>query len=260
MVSACQKPFLNPDGNVAPDPDAQKFISAAAITNLTQQNAIFDFVTQLKDSLLWNKFMAIYPMVGGTAASTKWNLKDPRDLDAAFRLTFYGSPVFASTGVLFSTISDYADTHLADNMLPATNDNAISYYSATQNAVSGYDMGCSDTKTPWNEFAIYEAVDNTEYFGFHAHGISPAVTKGLFMLSSTANDVRRYDNGVVTDSKGSAPTTTFTDLPILIGSVSNAPTVGQRECALTSIGSGLTDAEAWKFYAIVRTFESNLGR
>ena len=73
--------------------------------------------------------MAIYPMIGGTQQSTKWNLKDPRDLDAAFRLTFYGTRCTAPTGVLFSTTSDYADTHLPDSMLPATNNNAISYYS-----------------------------------------------------------------------------------------------------------------------------------
>jgi hypothetical protein len=49
------------------------------------------------------KFMAIYPLVGGTQSTTKWNLKDPRDLDAAYRLSFYGNPVYAGTGILFST-------------------------------------------------------------------------------------------------------------------------------------------------------------
>ena len=231
LFSACQKEF-SIDGSLLNDAAAQKFIDSSGITDNTQRIAINNFVIQLKDSSLWSKFMAIYPLVGGTSSSTKWNLKDPRDLDAAYRLTFYGSPVYASTGLLFLTPSDYANTHLTDYTLPGYNNNSIAYYSETQNAISGYDMGCSDNIKPWNEFGIYQASDNTEFFGFHAPGVSPAITKGLFILSSTVSDVKRYDNGVITGSKGSAPTTTFTNLPILLGSVSNAPSVGQRECAL----------------------------
>lgn len=265
LLSSCQKEFSVEGGNLSANPviydaAAKKFIDSSAITDNTQKIAINNFVTQLKGSLLWSKFIAIYPMVGGTAATTKWNLIDPRDLDAAYRLTFYGAPVYANTGVLFSTTSDYADTHLIDNMLPGYNNNSIAYYSRTQNTISGYDMGCSDQVNPWNEFAIYHASDATEFFGFHALGISPAITRGLFMLSSTVSDVKRYDNGLVTDSKGSAPTTTFTNFPILIGSVSHAPLVGQRECALATIGYGLTDSEAIKFYKIVQNFETSLGR
>ena len=259
-LTTCQKEFSIETGSLVYDVVAKKYIDSSGITDNTQKTAINNFVTQLKDSLLWSKFMAIYPMLGGTVASTKWNLKDPRDLDVAYRLTFYGTPVYVSTGILFSTTTDYANTHLPDNLLPGYNDNSMAYYSATQNSKSGYDMGCSDSKMPWNEFAIYEAYDNTEFFGFHAHAISPTITKGLFMLSTTASDVKRYDNGVVTDSKGSPPTATFTDLPILLGSVSGAPSVGQRECAFAAIGSGLTDAEAKAFYNIVQNFENTLGR
>src|SRR5258708_28075937 len=102
--SSCQKEFSDPNGKdfSVYDADALKFIDSTGINDSNQKNAINIFVTQLKDSLLWPKFMAIYPMVGGTANTTKWNLKDPRDLDAAYRLTFYGTPAYAPTGVLFS--------------------------------------------------------------------------------------------------------------------------------------------------------------
>ena len=262
FFSSCQKEFLdpNPKNLTIYDADALRFIDSAGISDSIRKAAINNFVKQLKDSSLWTGFMAIYPMAGGNANTTKWNLKDPRDLDVAYRLTFYGTPVYASTGVLFSTTSDYANTHLTDNIMAGYNNNSIAYYSRTQNTISGYDMGCSDTKKPWNEFGIYQASDNTEFFGFHAAGISPAITKGLFILSSTASDVKRYDNGIVTDSKGSAPTSTFTNLPILIGSASGAPSVGQRECALAAIGNGLTDAQSLTFYNIVQNFETALGR
>ena len=57
------------------DADAQAFITAAAITDLNQQNAINTLVVSLKGYSIWTKFKAIYPIVGGTASQHKYNLK-----------------------------------------------------------------------------------------------------------------------------------------------------------------------------------------
>ena len=214
---------------------------------------------QLKDSSLWEKFRAIYPMAGGTAETIKWNLVDPRDDDAAFRLTLHGNPVYSTTGILFPSNSDYADTHFTDTLF-TYNNNAVSYYSLTQNTFDGYDMGCIDSAAPYNELAIYHSSDASEWFGYHAWGITPVNTKGLFMFSSTANDVKRYENAVVTGAKGSAPVYGFTHQPFLLGIVSNAISGGHRECALATIGYGLSDKEARTFYNIVQAFETELGR
>jgi len=80
------------------DADAQAFITAAAITDATQQAAIDTLVKGMKADGIWTKMKAIYPFVGGTATTHKWNLKDPRDLDAAFRLVFNGGWTHSSTG------------------------------------------------------------------------------------------------------------------------------------------------------------------
>lgn len=241
------------------DADAKKFFDSSAISDTAQMSAINNFVKQLKDSSLWAKFSAIYPMIGGSANTAKWNLKDPENSDAAYRLTFNGTPVFSNTGVLFPTPGDFANTHFSDSLL-TYNDNSISYFSTTQNTIDGYDMGCADNKSPYNEFAIYHSSDATAWFGFNKFGIVPAITKGLFMLSATANDAKRYENGVMTITKGSAPVSGFTGMPILIGSVSSTPSVGQRECALATIGKGFSDAEAQSFYNIVKIFETKLNR
>jgi hypothetical protein len=242
------------------DVDAKKFFDSSGITDSTQKLAINNFVTQLKDSSLWTKFVAIYPMVGGTAGTTKWNLKDPRNSDAAYRLTFTGSPTYATTGVLFPTISDYANSHLSDSLLGASNNNSIAYYSRTQNTISGYDIGCTDNGSPANEIAIYHSYDATNWFGYLKQNPMPAITKGLFLFSATSGDVKRYENGAIVNAKGSAPTTTFTNLPILIGKVAFASAGGQKECALAAMGQGLTDAQALTFYRIVQNFQNTLGR
>jgi hypothetical protein len=258
---SCQKEFS--DTNVTPPDvfniDASKFIDTVGITDNVQRLALNGLVTQLKDSSLWNKFLAIYPMIGGTSLSMSYNLLDPRNSDDAYRLTFKGTPVFNTTGILFPTTTDYADTHLIDSVL-VYNNSAISYFSLTQNAVDGYDMGCVDNAPPYNEFAIYHSTNATDWFGYFAYGIMPANTKGLFVISCTGNDVKRYDNSVVTSSKGSAPKHLYTNFPILIGAVAGAASVGQRECGFASIGYGLTDAQVATFNNIVQNYEAALGR
>jgi hypothetical protein len=254
------KPDPTPDPPVATlDADATKFIENAKISDTVQKQAIQNLVKQLKDSALWSKFTAIYPFIGGTAASTKLNLKDPRDLDEAFRLTYHGNPVIASTGVLFPTTADYADTHLYDSTM-VYNDNAISYFSRTQNTVSGYDMGCSDWYAPYNQLTIYHESNGSAYFGFNIGTPTPTNTVGLFVLSSTANKLFLSANGITTNFKDTTPTNKYTGYPMLIGWCQNAEAVGKRECAFSSIGKGLTEREAATLYNIVAKYQEGLKR
>ena len=96
------------------DSDAQAFITAAGITDPTQQSAINTLVVGLKTDGLWSSMMAIYPFVGGTASSHKYNLKDPRDLNAAYRLTFYGGWGHGSYGIAGNSTNTYADTNIVN--------------------------------------------------------------------------------------------------------------------------------------------------
>ena len=257
LGTSCHKQSSTPA--VDPSVTLNAYITSSGITDSTQKLALNNFVERLNQASLWSKFIAIYPMVGGTAASDKWNLKDPRDMDDAFRLTFQGAPVFTDSGILFPTISDWADTHLADNRLPYNN-NAISYYSMTQNQVSGYDMGCSDHLHPNNEFGIFHGSDATEWFGYHGLRIEPAVTKGLFVVTATGGDVRRFDNGVLSGAKGAAPVKGYTNLPVLLGNAAQDTLCGQRVCAMATIGYGLSDQDVATFYQIAQAFQADLKR
>ena len=98
------------------DADAVAFLTAAGITDVTISNAICTMVKDLKANGLWTKMKAIYPFVGGTASTHKFNLKDPRDLDAAFRLSFLGGWTHSATGALPNGTNAYARTFF----IPAT--------------------------------------------------------------------------------------------------------------------------------------------
>jgi hypothetical protein len=94
------------------DPDAEAFLLAAGITDPTEIAAVNTLVEDLKDAGLWTLFDAFYPFVGGTATSCKWNLKDPLDTDAAFRITWYGGMSFSSTGILGNGSNSGSNTYI----------------------------------------------------------------------------------------------------------------------------------------------------
>ncbi len=59
---------------ISSDPDANAFISAAGLTDVTQKQAIDQLVIGLKLYSLWTKIYAGYPLVGGSASAHKFNL------------------------------------------------------------------------------------------------------------------------------------------------------------------------------------------
>ena len=129
----------------APYDDAQAFITAANITDSTQQSAIITLVAQLKAYGIWSKMKAIYPFVGGTAAQHRFNLKDPRAVNEAFYLTFYGGGTHSATGYQPNGNS-YGDTFLVPStVLNPSNYAHLSYYSNSDTQKSfEYVMGSND--------------------------------------------------------------------------------------------------------------------
>jgi len=266
IFSACKKDHSNP-GEKPPDvipydTAATTFITNSGITDTLQKSAINDLVVQLKKDTLWDKFLALYPMIGGTDATTKWNLKDARDLDNAYRISWNGAPSFKSTGVTCLAATDWGDTHLNDSVLQYDN-SAISFYSGTQNQTSGYDMGCSNEIFPYNILAYYEDfgndIVNTWFNAYDTIAYQPANTIGLSMNSSFGGEVVHYVNGTAVSSYG-APDEAHTKQTITIGQVLDDPRMGLRECRFASIGKGLSASQALKFYNAVQAFEKKLGR
>jgi hypothetical protein len=113
------------------DPDAEAFLTAAAITDATITSAVNTLVTDLKTANIWTKMHAIYPFVGGTATTHKWNLKNPLDTDAAFRLSFVGGWTHSSTGALPNGTNGYADTFFNTDDTTSTGLQSFGVYTRT---------------------------------------------------------------------------------------------------------------------------------
>ena len=93
------------------DVNASRYLDVLNITDSNTRNSINNFTVNLKENNIWGKMSGIYPFIGDTADANKYNLKDPRNLDASFRLGFSGAGTIHSSqsGVSFAGSNDYAN-------------------------------------------------------------------------------------------------------------------------------------------------------
>lgn len=246
----------------AVDP-ATAFIAATGITDTDQRSAVTQLVLDLKTAGIWTKLHAIYPFVGGTAATHKFNLKDARDLDAAFRLRYVGAPTHSATG--FQPVmspNGYANTHFIPGVELPANSVHMAYYSRTNSAAaSKCEMG-----NYWSgnrEHLIVRYSGDMFYYGMgesSASSVSVSASDGLFSGSRTSSSLTTaYRNGSSLGTSSSA----------FVGHASGSTYIGamnaysqgtDRECAFASIGEGLTSAEQYDLYTAVQAFQTTLGR
>jgi hypothetical protein len=171
------------------DSDAQLFISAATLTDSTHINTINTLVKDFKSAGLWTKMKSVYPMVGGTASSHKWNLKDPRDLDAAFRLVFYGGWTHSSTGAKPNGSTGYADTRLIpySGHIQASNNHFTIYLRDIGNGGTvAADLMCDGRHTGDGTFGLYGATERQYASG----NLPPAQLGGTGIYQTWSDNVK----------------------------------------------------------------------
>ena len=247
------------------DADAQAFITATGIsgTNATATNKL---VIDLKAANIWTKMKAVYPMVGGTATTCKYNLKDPRDLNAAFRLNFVGGWTPSATGMTPNGVNAYADTFFAPN-IETDGTSHYSFYSRTNVAASAVVFGCNSVGpnyyyTTLNPRNLSNQCTNA--INENTGEVFPnSSSLGLFTLNrQNANDYDVWINSTkqINTTKLALGRSAF---KIYLGALNGAGTASNfstNECAFFTAGLPLTDAEALAFYNIVQTFQTTLGR
>jgi len=266
------------------DPDAQAFITAAAITNATQQTAINTLVLGLKADNIWTKMKAIYPVVGGAAANHKYNLKDPRDLDAAFRLVFNGGITHSSTGMLPNGSNGYADTKLIPSTAIAdpSSTHFSAYFRTTSNTnpqigadiIYGtdgdtYADGESQYLIPAGSTTCYYGLNTNNSYNFGLSFTDDATTLGLYVVTRyTANTIKVFKNNTLktTGTDFNTPGAPYISFYLMgmnqyypDGPLYN-PYYGTRQLAFATIGDGLTDTDASNLYTRIQAFQTSLGR
>jgi hypothetical protein len=240
------------------DPSAQAFITAAGITDATQQSAVNQLVLDLKSANIWTKMKAIYPILGGTASTHKWNLKDPRDLDAAFRLNFSLGWTHSSTGMI--PTNAFANTFYIPSVNGIIDSAHISFYSRTDTNTNQVDIG---TQISSSYHILQLRVSNVFYALINQSGISSTAntnSTGFYIGNRQAsNNIDLFKNGTKTDT--TTATALIPNSSVYIGANNGgSPNYSSKQCCFVSLGEGLTDTEAVNFSTAVATYQTTLGR
>jgi hypothetical protein len=280
-ISISAKADVSPGSSF--DRNAQAFIDKALITDPTQQDAINTLVVGLKNDDLWDKMIAIYPVVGGTASQHKYNLKDPRDSRDALTLAFSGGITHSTNGMLPNGVNGYANTYFIPSAQISNADSFhFSVYSRTNTlpTVPSFDIGTNIiTGTDGDTFADAETHSfyYMNYLGSTSvrHGQYGSISNfrdtdslGFYVANrNLANNVTSYKNGVLKNTGASSPTGLAYSPMYLLGLNEYYPDLaasntyyGKRQLAFATIGEGLNNTDSTMLYNQIQAFQTTLGR
>ena len=246
------------------DSDAQAFFTATGITDSTQKNAINQLVLDLKAASLWTKFTALYPFVGGTAATHKYNLKDPQDTDGAYRITFTGGWTHDANGVSGNGTNAYGDTHLAPTALGLDSAHLSCWNRSNVDNVY-VDMGSTSNSSGGDDFQLVTRLGGVNYSMLNAPnvvGFASSDSSQLHVITRTSSTaLAHYRN--TTKTTITKTSVTRNSLSIYI-SARNANGTAEyfdtKQKSFATIGSGLTDTDVSNLYTAITTFNTALGR
>lgn len=256
------------------DLNALTFISASGITNLTQRTAVNQLTIDLKSYGIWDKTKAVYPFIGGTAATHKWNLKDPQDTDAAFRLTFFGSMTHNSNGITGNGTNAYALTYVIPSSSLTLNSTSVTIYSRTNENTNSIEIGMGvDAGASPERLSLSIRYANGFYSDQYNYntgriGLTNTSSLGMFTGNRSASNVHKgYRNGtqIGTTNTGAPGALTNLSVPIAIMALYRKDTssgvyYSSKNIAFAHIGDGLTDAEVLNLYNAVQRYQTILGR
>lgn len=250
------------------DPDAQAFITAASITDLTQQSAVNDFYTGLKLDGVYSLFNSLVIPIWGDSSKNKWNWINPVDSDAAHRMTFSGGFTHSFGSLIPNGSNAYANMHIKDNDIS----NVDFHFSIiTASNPSGlYDFGCQVNDFSKRTLLIANNGGTTYYAGY-TNGFNSAASSsaGHFLVNyydgslggSTAYHLYKngsFINGTNTTSLSSAGLEFYLCALNENGSV-KAGSYGNKPIKLASVGKMMTSTQAANFYSRVQTLFTALG-
>ena len=255
---------INPTFVPGLDPDAEAFINVTGISG-SNATAINNLVLDLKSGGYWTGLDAIYPMIGGTATTHKYNLKNPQDTDAAFRLTFGGGWTHNSSGAKPDGVSGtYADTFATPLTLFTTTNGAFSYYSFTNNAASDdVEIGANDGAATTGETLLALRFSDGNQYAFFGQvgggGGASGNSSGYFIVNRTTA-VEGWKNGTRVVNTGTT-VTTITARKLYLAAQNNGTTGyrnSSRGCSFATIGDTISNPAG--FSTIVNNYQTALGR
>ena len=243
------------------DPDAAAYITAAGITDPTEQVAVNQLVLDLKgtgsttnNTDIWTGLDAIYPTSPTSLSAAEYNLKDP----ATYQITWYNSPTHSSAGVAFDGLDQYGDTGYAptDGL---QNDHSFGANFSVYAGGNGTLIGAR-TISP-NYYNAITQYNNRIYYGLNsASGSSRSggITPAHYIVNRDSSLVTLFrdtvDYGRVTAASTGQSTYTY-----FLGAQNyNGPAsfLGSGTMNFSHIGASLTANQVTDLYDAITTYNT----
>ncbi len=254
------------------DADVLSFFSRTGLSDGTQRAAVATLVLGLKSAGLWSMLYALYPFVGGSAASHAENLKS-----SSYQITWTNSPTHNANGVTFNGSTNYGICagltgnsvvpHLSGQTVYVRTTNASS--TGVQNKYCGmYDAG--STILYFIEYVDNGGLERSRacagaVAGLSNDGTPPIAQKrGLLSVNRTStSSMKCYHNGSEIMSYGSADSSTPPSFDYWVGGANAAGALANpcnENLALYAVHAGMTLAQVGTFTTLIAAFQTALGR
>jgi hypothetical protein len=245
------------------DPDAQRFIDSAGISDGTQQAALHTLVYGFKVDTNWNRLIVACPILGGSYNTAKWNLRYPINDDLAYRFVSIGSPTYDAAGMTPSTGNAINTKFIpAAAGLDYTTGMHMSYYSATSASTNSYIMGLYEYS--------YIAPSPDGFFSYvrvgATHSSGAAQNSSGFHLVNRApgsGNQRYIRNGttIINASQAFIQFNTTSNNEVYVGGLNDSPAIYSTvQCGFYTIGKGLTPSQEANLRSRITTFLTAIGR
>lgn len=243
------------------DANAASFISTAGITDLTQQSAINTTVLALKAAGLWTKIYALYPMVGGTATTHKYNLINP----ATYTLTFNGTWTHSANGAFPNGSTGYATTGFTPSSVMTANNTSLFYFSRTDANNNSVVLGSTVSATQQLRIQARNAgsVFTAHYDATNQPTGAITDSLGLITTSKIASNDAAVFKGKYLVNRSTTCAGTLPNIQIYIGAANAAGTATNfttRGTTFCGIAQGLTPTEVASLNAIAENYNYLLNR
>lgn len=285
--------------------DVKKFMDAAQIPNdgttyfaatpyeitgAEYHRAMVNLVSAFKDlgifspnwhgynSSVHQKLFCYYPMIGGTATSTKFNLCNPLDTNAAHRINWFGGMTFDGGGAIPNGTNAYGLTYFyggtTDGNLDFNKDYTIGFYDNDANTTTGYEYFLGRLQGNMNVVMA----NNLSIGKLYNQDIADPVVRNILSPSSGSladargsnlavrnglSSFKTYNRGVnVYADTDTVSTNNVSDIFLLFSRNNNGSidSLSKRRAASIVIASAFSDAQAIAFSTAEQDFQTALHR
>jgi hypothetical protein len=202
------------------------------------------------------------------ASQFKYNLVNPVDSDAAFRLVFNGGWTHSSTGATPNGTNGYADTKLVPStVFPSINNGSFGMYFNTNRAAANIAQGAYSSANS-SIVGMYPRYSGDIFYGYiNTHNGAASTTTAVNTLgfraisrTSSTNNILQYNGNQNNATQASLGNTVHS---VYLGALNYAGVASDYDSiriAFNYLSESLSSTELGNLYSRVNTFQTALSR